>query len=133
MGTTSLSIKPPPPSGSNQIGLFDSHSNSNGTGAIFDQTLTTPINIVDEPLPVELKSFNAKVTGSNVELLWQTATEVNNYGFEIERKANDNESASWEKVGFVAANGNSNSPKDYTFVDKNITGGSKILIQVKAN
>ena len=85
----------------------------------------------DTPLPVELNSFNAKVTGSNVELQWKTATELNNHGFEVERKANDNESASWEKVGFVEGNGNSNSPKDYSFTDKSITGGSKFAYRLK--
>ena len=97
-------------------------------------TKYSPVNAgsdVDQPLPVELNSFNAKVSGSNVELLWKTATEVNDHGFEVERKANDNESASWEKVGFVAGNGNSNSPKDYTFTDKNITGGSKFTYRLK--
>ena len=85
----------------------------------------------DSPLPVELNSFNAKVSGSNVELLWKTATEVNNHGFEVERKANDNQSASWEKVGFVNGSGNSNSPKDYSYTDKNITGGSKFSYRLK--
>ncbi len=38
------------------------------------------------PLPVELISFTAHAEGDNVKLFWQTATEVNNSGFEIERK-----------------------------------------------
>ena len=29
----------------------------------------------------------------------------------------------WEKIGFVIGNGNSNSPKDYSFVDDNVTTG----------
>ena len=37
------------------------------------------------PLPVELTSFTAVVNGSNVNLKWQTATEVQNYGFEVQR------------------------------------------------
>ncbi|NCS90710.1 MAG: hypothetical protein GW789_18520, partial [Ignavibacteria bacterium] len=37
------------------------------------------------PLPVELTSFTASVLESKVILNWQTATEVNNYGFEVER------------------------------------------------
>ncbi len=49
-----------------------------------------PIATVDEeepnPLPVELSSFSASVIGSSVKLIWRTETEVNNYGFEIERK-----------------------------------------------
>jgi len=72
------------------------------------------------PLPVELITFTANVNGNKVTVNWQTATEVNNYGFEIERqiveklRATSNE---WEKIGFVEGHGNSNSPKDYTFTD----------------
>ena len=35
-------------------------------------------------LPVELVSFNASVKENSVYLSWKTATEVNNYGFEVE-------------------------------------------------
>lgn len=66
-------------------------------------------------LPVELTDFYASVSGDKVELKWQTATEVNNYGFEIERSK---DKAEWTKVGFVQGNGNSNSPHEYYFVDK---------------
>ena len=41
----------------------------------------------DDPLPVELSSFSASILGSAVKLNWKTATEVNNYGFEVERYA----------------------------------------------
>jgi len=78
----------------------------------------------DFPLPVELTSFTASVIGSKVKLNWQTATEINNYGFEIERASL---SASplqvWEKIGFVNGNGNSNSQKSYSFTDENISTG----------
>ncbi|MCC6255841.1 MAG: T9SS type A sorting domain-containing protein, partial [Ignavibacteriaceae bacterium] len=37
----------------------------------------------------------------------------------------------WEKIGFVNGNGNSNSPKDYLFVDKNFIGGSKFNYRLK--
>ena len=47
-----------------------------------------------DPLPVELKAFSASVNQSVVTLNWQTATEVNNYGFEVERSAvSDQQSA----------------------------------------
>jgi uncharacterized delta-60 repeat protein len=69
------------------------------------------------PAPVELSSFTANVNGNEVKLHWQTATEVNNYGFEIQRKALDNQSIEWETIGFVEGHGNSNSPKSYDFVD----------------
>ena len=37
----------------------------------------------------------------------------------------------WEKVGFVQGNGNSNSPKGYSFTDKNLTGGTKFVYRLK--
>ena len=79
--------------------------------------------------PVELVSFSAKVINNAVKLYWQTATEVNNYGFEIEKK-NCNDEAVWEKIGFVNGAGNSNSPKEYSFYDENINSG-KFIYRLK--
>ena len=45
--------------------------------------------ILTTPLPVELTTFTVNVIENNVELNWETATEVNNYGFEIERQSSD--------------------------------------------
>jgi len=68
------------------------------------------------PLPVELTSFTASANGKKVFLTWQTATEKANYGFNVERSAvSDN--MYWEMIGCIKGNGNSNSPKDYSFVD----------------
>ncbi len=75
----------------------------------------------DTPVPVELTSFSAELLGSHVILSWQTATEVNNYGFEVERcvlKEINNDQ--WEILGFVQGHGNSNSPKYYEYTDENI-------------
>ena len=70
------------------------------------------------PLPVELISFTAAVSGKSVNLNWQTATELNNYGFEVERsEKQEARNEKWEKVGFVAGYGNSNSTKEYSFSD----------------
>jgi len=74
----------------------------------------------ENALPVELTTFEASVNNSNVQLSWETATEVNNYGFNIERKPENGE---WNKVGFVDGHGNSNSPKLYSYVDKVVTEG----------
>ena len=37
----------------------------------------------------------------------------------------------WEKVAFVEGHGNSNSPKLYSFTDKNLIGGSKFVYRLK--
>jgi hypothetical protein len=71
-------------------------------------------------LPVELTEINVKAYNDKVQLNWKTATEVNNYGFEIERKAetiNEKGQDKWAKIGFVKGNGNSNSPSQYSYTD----------------
>jgi subtilisin family serine protease len=75
----------------------------------------------ETPFPVELNGFTAKVVDNSISLKWQTATEIDNYGFEIERSAN---SITWQSIGFVEGFGNSNSPKEYSFVDSKISSGT---------
>lgn len=70
-------------------------------------------------LPVELTSFSVKASQRSAELKWSTATELNNHGFEIERRSNGN----WSKAGFVSGSGNSSSAKMYSYVDANLTAG----------
>ncbi|MBZ0199235.1 MAG: T9SS type A sorting domain-containing protein [Ignavibacteriaceae bacterium] len=70
-------------------------------------------------LPVELTSFTASVNENIVSLNWETATEVNNYGFNVERAIINYQLSiiNWTKVGFVDGHGNSNSTKNYSFTD----------------
>ncbi len=82
---------------------------------------------IDSPLPVELSSFTAKALRSGgIKLDWRTETEVDNYGFEIERsqKSTDKSQTEWENIGFVEGHGNSNSPKEYSYKDEVIKYGS---------
>jgi tartrate-resistant acid phosphatase type 5 len=80
------------------------------------------------PTPVELTAFSAKlISNFTVQLSWSTATEVNNYGFDVERSS---ESSGWQKIGFVAGAGNSNSPKEYSFTD-NPSGGTSFSYRLK--
>ncbi len=78
------------------------------------------------PLPVELSSFSASIIGSAVKLNWRTETEINNYGFEIQKSqmSNVKSETDWEKIGFVEGYGNSNSPKDYSFTDASVISGT---------
>jgi hypothetical protein len=89
---------------------WDSNDNSSNT-----YSQGSPV-----PLPVELSSFTASITEGGVMLNWVTATEVNNYGFNIERK---NDVEDWNELGFVEGHGNSNSPKEYSFVDNSVVSG----------
>jgi hypothetical protein len=87
-------------------------------------------NLNTNPLPVELSSFTGKADGNrSVDLKWVTKTEVNNYGFYVEKKVNDGD---WNSITFVEGNGNSNSPKEYGYTDKDVfVGGSKFLYRLK--
>ena len=85
--------------------------------------VTNPFYIastVTSPLPVEMTSFTAAATGSSALLRWSTATEVNNMGFDVERKTAKSD---WAKIGFVSGNGTSNAPHAYTYAD-NATAGT---------
>ncbi len=112
--------------------IYDAMQNSassSGTGTVPNDTWgygkLDVLAASNEPLPVELSSFTAKVLQSGgIKLDWRTETEVANYGFDIERKSKNNQTEEWTKIGFVNGSGNSNSPKDYTFEDKNINYGT---------
>jgi len=79
--------------------------------------------VYEGPLPVELSSFSAVALENGIKLKWRTETEVGNYGFDIERALSNSQNLIWDKIGFVEGHGNSNSPKDYSFVDENISAG----------
>ncbi|MDE3057679.1 MAG: T9SS type A sorting domain-containing protein [Bacteroidota bacterium] len=81
----------------------------------------------DAPLPVELTSFTVTSAGKTVYLAWTTATEIQNSGFEIERKTVQSATISvgktaklfgtWTKIGFIRGTGTASSPRSYSFTD----------------
>ncbi|HTR82122.1 MAG TPA: choice-of-anchor Q domain-containing protein, partial [Bacteroidota bacterium] len=81
------------------------------------------------PLPVEITSFTGTSDRLNAKLDWKTATEINNYGFEVERRVvnpadtSKPTESSWTKAGFVRGAGTSSSPKEYGFTDRNLQAG----------
>jgi len=93
---------------------------------------TYPYKGADElavPAPVEVVTFTAHYFNNSVILKWTTATETQNYGWEIERAAIDpstNKSSIWQTIGFVKGAGNSNSPKEYSFVDNSALYGNYV-------
>ncbi|MBI5727072.1 MAG: T9SS type A sorting domain-containing protein, partial [Ignavibacteriales bacterium] len=76
---------------------------------------------VSSVLPVELVRFEGNVVGTTAFLQWQTATETNNYGYEVERSTDQ---VSWQTVGFVSGAGNTNTPRTYHFKDNNLPYGT---------
>ena len=80
---------------------------------------------IDVPLPVELNSFSFYNCKNNISLKWETKTEVNGNKYEIERTLVSRKDATvtWASIGTVLASGTSNSPKWYSFIDKNLQTG----------
>ncbi|MCF8261413.1 MAG: T9SS type A sorting domain-containing protein [Melioribacteraceae bacterium] len=70
-----------------------------------------------DAVPVELVSFTGQLMKNSAELSWNTATEIDNYGFEVERSSTiaDGSKSEWTVVGFVEGHGNSNAPKNYSY------------------
>ncbi|MBC8185698.1 VCBS repeat-containing protein [candidate division KSB1 bacterium] len=71
---------------------------------------------------VELVSFSAFRVDNNIHLEWNTASELNNYGFKIIKS---NDGINFEEIGFVHGHGTTSTPNSYSFVDED--GGSEIL------
>jgi hypothetical protein len=109
-----------------EVILYNSTLSSSDRNTV-EQYLAGRYGITSGALPVELTSFTANYVDGKVLLNWQTATEVNNYGFQVERKKAKVESEPWEKIGFVHGNGNSNSPKNYSFIDNLVLANNLAL------
>ena len=75
--------------------------------------------------PVELTSFKAIIDKNNVELKWQTETEKNNSGFEVQKRklVDRNQKSEWKKIGLVEGQGTSTTLNYYSFNDKDIPPG----------
>jgi hypothetical protein len=65
-------------------------------------------------IPVEFTTFTAEISGREVLVTWITATELNNRGFDIERKME----GEWEKIGFTDGKGTTTEESYYSFIDK---------------
>lgn len=92
-------------------------NNCNGGGCF-----STIRSIGGAPLPVIFSSFTAVRNNSAVVLNWETATEINNKEFTIERNIDGN----WETIATVATqalNGNSSSILSYSYSDRNTAKG----------
>ncbi|QQS35639.1 MAG: right-handed parallel beta-helix repeat-containing protein [Ignavibacteriales bacterium] len=76
-------------------------------------------------LPVELVSFSATVNNNSVILKWQTASEINNRGFGIERRQTSDVKSqmSWESIGFITGKGSTSEINNYSFTDNSVVAG----------
>ncbi|MFQ5605566.1 MAG: FG-GAP-like repeat-containing protein [bacterium] len=99
------------------------------TDVSVNQFLT--INEPDGPVAVELSSFSATGHNQSVQLRWETATETNNYGFEVQRRAGESmvilgektgrsrkQSEKWQKIVFLKGHGTSTQSHVYQYNDR---------------
>lgn len=95
---------------------------TNAAGVPQTVTLTDPTN---GPLPIQLSSFVASVaTAGQAGLRWTTLSEINNYGFEVQKAVNN--SAPFQSItgSFIAGNGTTTVKHDYSYVDKSYASGN---------
>jgi hypothetical protein len=77
------------------------------------------------PVPVKLILFTANSSnGSDVQVSWRTASEINNRGFEVLRSVDGKQ---FEVIGFVKGKGNTSLVTNYSLAD------NKAFETVKAN
>jgi Secretion system C-terminal sorting domain len=76
---------------------------------------------INGPLPVELVYFQLKPKPKQIDLVWQTASEIANEGFLI-MKSNDGRT--WDPIGFVKGKGDSEEVNNYIFTDNNPRPGT---------
>lgn len=81
----------------------------------------------DNPLPVELSDFRAYTTSAGVELVWHTASERHNAGFELWRQQADSPAqmiASYRYDRRLAGQGTTVHSTTYTFLDRSVSSGT---------
>lgn len=111
--TTTLSIRR---KGTGAATGQDTDNNLNDFATFTLNTSTPPYNSSTAPvIPIELIYFSATQLGNQTKLNWQTATELNNAYYEIERSS---EGKTFEKIGEISGYGNSNVTRTYSFVDE---------------
>ncbi|RJP57420.1 MAG: T9SS C-terminal target domain-containing protein [Ignavibacteriales bacterium] len=83
---------------------------------------------IDSPLPVELTFFNAELVEESVLLTWETATETNNYGFDVERSEDGD---NFLKIHFEMGHGTSNIAHAYEYTDSDLPEVIEVWYRLK--
>ncbi len=73
---------------------------------------------LNSSVPVELTSFVGSIEKQKITLKWITATETNNFGFEVERS---DDKISFSRIGNIEGKGTTTEKQEYTFVDAEIS------------
>ncbi|HPS65199.1 MAG TPA: T9SS type A sorting domain-containing protein, partial [Ignavibacteria bacterium] len=111
-----------------QVTLNLNTTNLSTTGSVITVSVTNPdgqssssSTILSAPLPVNLLAFNSSVqNGNDVLLRWSTSSEIDNSGFDIERKSS---TSGWNKIAFIKGNGTTSTVSQYSFADRKLNSG----------
>lgn len=136
--TVSLWVNPPvglasepPPTFTNNTGtggapaqlaslaIRNSNPSGRGTGNLELDEIRVSRSWSEVALPVEFASFTGAYLNGRVELQWQTASELNNEGFFVERRSG---SGAWQTLGFVRGKGTTTEAQSYRFNDETAIG-----------
>lgn len=85
------------------------------------------------PLPITLSSFAGKVaeSGHGVQLTWRTQSEVNNYGFTVQRKLQQDDAFVDVPNAFIEGKGTTVDPQDYSFTDTSVPAAGTYAYRLK--
>lgn len=119
-----------PPTGTDPVQFFFSGNAANGNGSngggdMGYANASTAVTF----LPVELTFFEGKIVEKQIQLSWQTATEINSDYFEVERSVGTTNK--FEPIGRLEAAGNANNRRDYEFWDENPTANQLLYYRLK--
>ncbi len=128
--TITTNTKPHPTSGDAHTVLLFNFDNSNVTNSTsansyvaskhnspFTYTNWDGFPADKLPLPVSyIRLLAASADKSSISLSWATASEIINQGFAIMRSP---DGQNWSQIGFIEGAGNSNTLKEYSFIDNN--------------
>ncbi len=127
-------------------GYYDTYPGNSGTyegawgcypffpsGAVIISDINTGLYVFDflgdGVLPVEFTSFTAQATKKGIILNWTTSSQINNYGFAIERR-NENKN-SWEIIGLVQGNGTTTQTTNFSYNDNSVTQSGSYYYRLK--
>jgi hypothetical protein len=116
----------------NNHGTFDAcPDDQNATDWNPPGSTTVLVNYQSQaPLPIQFASFVGSYVDNGAVLEWATISEVNNYGFNVQRL--NETSKNYETVGFVEGKGTTLKPQSYSFTDA-VAGTAYRLEQIDNN
>ena len=107
-----------------------------GEFGIADDTTTDGVTMIDagdcsslpSSLPVDLIAFRGRAEGGAFVLSWETASEENNAGFELQRST---DGTNFHKIGWIPGVGTTQNRQTYEFTDKDIRPNSSYFYRLQ--